>query len=168
MATTYELIAQNVLGSSALSVTFSSIPQTFDDLLLKVSARSNGSADGSPWVTASIRFNGTTTGYTGRSVYGLGSSVGSNTDNSGLLIPDPEVTSNVFGSSESWIPNYTSSANKSVSTTSVTENNAVSAAIWGHALLWSNTSAITSLTLTPIAGSFITGSSFFLYGITKA
>ena len=56
-ANTYTLISSNVLGSSAASVTFSSIPATYTDLVLRVSARTD--ADD----TSLITFNGTTTGY---------------------------------------------------------------------------------------------------------
>ena len=45
-ANTYTLISSNVLASSAATVTFSSIPATYTDLVLRVSARNN---DGVPF-----------------------------------------------------------------------------------------------------------------------
>jgi len=39
MPSTYTLISSNVLGSSAASVTFSAIPSTYTDLVLRISAR---------------------------------------------------------------------------------------------------------------------------------
>ena len=41
MANTYTLISSNTLTSSAASVTFSSIPATYTDLVLRISARSD-------------------------------------------------------------------------------------------------------------------------------
>jgi len=42
MPNTYTLISSNVLSSTAASVTFSSIPATFTDLVLRASIRGNG------------------------------------------------------------------------------------------------------------------------------
>ena len=44
MATTYTLITSQTLASSAASVTFSSIPSTYTDLVLRVSARTDNAA----------------------------------------------------------------------------------------------------------------------------
>jgi hypothetical protein len=41
MANTYTLIESQVLGSSAASVTFSAIPATYTDLVLKFSSRND-------------------------------------------------------------------------------------------------------------------------------
>ena len=41
---TYTLIQKTTLNASAASITFSSIPQTFTDLVVKVSARGTTSA----------------------------------------------------------------------------------------------------------------------------
>jgi len=56
---TYTLISSNVLTSSAASVTFSSIPATYTDLVVRLSARATTTAS-NIWVT----FNGTGTGGT--------------------------------------------------------------------------------------------------------
>jgi hypothetical protein len=40
MANTYTLIASNTLGASAASVTFSAIPSTYTDLVVRYSAAS--------------------------------------------------------------------------------------------------------------------------------
>jgi hypothetical protein len=44
MATTYELISSTVLPSNTSSITFSSIPQIYTDLILYISARSSDPA----------------------------------------------------------------------------------------------------------------------------
>ena len=59
MANTYTLIASQTVGSGGASaINFGSIPNTYTDLLVKVSARMS-SANGS----AGITFNGTNTNY---------------------------------------------------------------------------------------------------------
>jgi hypothetical protein len=170
MATTCKLISKQILSSTAASVTFSSIPGTYTDLYLVLSARATGSYDATPWVTAELHFNNNTTGYSARTLFGTGSATGSDTNAAAFLMPDSDSTANTFGNCDIYIPNYAGSTNKTASGTSVTENNGTSAAMWAHALLWSNTAAITEMRVRPFTGggNFASGSSFFLYGITKA
>jgi hypothetical protein len=79
-------------------------------------------------------------------------------------------TANTFSNSEIYIPSYTISQNKPISGFFVTENNSTAAdaaSINTAAQLWRNTAAITSITFT--AGSnFVSGSSFYLYGIKNS
>ena len=96
-------------SGGASSIDFTSIPQTYTDLLLKVSARSVGS-------TGEIRleFNGVTTGYSGRYIQGNGSTATSGVEGAthSLYLGEnaySTYTSNVFTSGEFYIPNYTSS-----------------------------------------------------------
>jgi len=74
----------------------------------------------------------------------------------------------VFSNGSLYIPNYTSSNYKSASSDDVTENNATTAFQYLEAWLWSNTAAITSLTLQPNLGSFPQYSSASLYGIKNS
>ena len=121
-----------------------------------------------------LTFNGTTSGYTARQVYGDGSSATSATlSNSGAAISIVNTntsvsTANTFSSSEIYVPNYASSNYKSVSADSVTENNATGALAGLTAGLWSNTAAITTVTLTPQSGNFVQYSSAYLYGIKNS
>lgn len=172
MADTFVKIASVTVGSGgAATMQFSSIPQTYTDLCLKVSGRSD--ATGSVWRNYTISFNGT--GYnvnmTGKGLYGTGSAVG--TESPGVAIStfstSDSATSNTFSNSEVYIPNYTGSAKKSYSGDSVTENNGTAALAYLTAMLWDNTSAITSITLgnesTAIFKQYTTAT---LYGILKA
>jgi hypothetical protein len=162
-----KMIAKNVLGSDTATVTFSSIPGTYTDLTLVISGRSTHSSV----VDALIGFNSSTSSFSSRYLYGTGSAVGSSTLARYLgAVSGTPTTANTFGSSETYIPNYAGATNKSYSTTTVTENNAASSGIYTEAIagLWSNTAAITSIELTTSSGSWLSGSSFFLYGITKA
>jgi hypothetical protein len=172
MATTMRLIAKNVLGSDTASVTFSDIPGTFTDLLIAVSARSTQASANTTDLYA--QFNGATTNYSMRRLYGTGSAVASDTasgSSTSLRVGNMTATSSTadtFGNAHIYIPNYAGSTNKSVSAESCSENNGTEALVMAFASLWSNTAAITSILLAPLSGSFKSGSSFFLYGITKA
>lgn len=159
--------------STASSVTFSAIPQTYTDLKLVISARD--SSTGANWSRIKFAFNGTssTTNWSGRELYGIGSgsasswNYGTSDSAAGGFATTADATTNTFGNTEIYIPNYTSSNYKSISTDSVTENNATSALAGFEASLWSNTAAITSIELTLSTGNFISGSTFYLYGISN-
>jgi hypothetical protein len=66
-----------------------------------------------------------------------------------------------------YIPNYASSNYKSFSIDSVTENNGTVAYQIMHAGVWSNTAAITSLTITAAGGNLAQYSTATLYGVYK-
>ena len=174
MANTYTLISSNVLGSNAASVTFSSIPQTYTDLVLRLSTRN--STGGSNQINE-LDFNGTTTNYSQTLVQGSGSAVSSTrytTQNYFRLEYSDSAgnTANTFGSGEIYIPSYTLSSNKTASVFQISEDNSSTAYITAHALLWRNTSAITSLVIRGNnfsgGGLLLAGSSFYLYGIKNS
>ena len=169
MASTYELIASQTLGSDTASVTFSGIPGTYTDLYAVASARTNRASN--TWADTRIRFNGAAndTNLSGRYLQGTGSAAASGTTAYAWVgdVTASTATASTFASLEIYLPNYAGSTNKSYSSTCAHETNSSTAYLVAIAGLWSDTSAITSLTLVPV-GSFVTGSSFFLFGITKA
>lgn len=171
MATTCKLIAKSVLGSSASSITFSSVPGTYTDLYLVASLRSS-QADTVGY--AGLRFNGDNgNNYSGRYLNGNGSGgrgSASYTSNRiyGQGTGGDSSTTDTFASLEFYIPNYAGSTNKSVSMTNMNETNATAAYMTIVAGLWSNTAAITEVTLVYPGYNFLTNSSAYLYGITKA
>lgn len=160
------LIRETTLNASAASVTFSSIPQTgYTDLKVVVSARSDR-VDTSDNII--ISFNGSTANLSYRYLQGSGASATSSSGSTGYVgtLDGNTATSNTFGNAEIYIPNYTGSTFKSVSSDSVDETNATNAYATLTATLWSNTAAITSINLKPQVGSnFVAGSTFSLYGI---
>jgi hypothetical protein len=177
MATTCKLIAKNVLGSDTASVTFSSIPQTYTDLVVVGSVRTDRASQYVDIV--GVKFNGNTSNYSDRNLYGDVTTAKSTSNASGaygfgwlLYANGPSSTADTFGSSFAYIPNYAGSTNKSYSSEYATESNSSTqnhAFIGALAGLWANTSAITSMDLIPGFGTnFKSGSSFFLYGILKA
>jgi hypothetical protein len=174
MATTYTLISSNTVGSGGVaSVTFSSIPATYTDLLLKVSARTNR-ASGSDIIK--MQLNGDTgNNYSLRNLTtNDGATVISQSSTSiafnyGGIATTVATTANTFGNSEVYIPNYTGSNQKSSSVDMVIENNATASTLLLGANIWTGTVAITSITLTPNVGTSIDQySTFYLYGISNA
>jgi hypothetical protein len=168
MPNTFTLIQAVTVGSGgASSISFSSIPGTFTDLCVKFSARDNSSYIAN---NIAISFNGSSTSFSVRNLYGNGSSASSGTQtNAAALAAAANATASTFSNSEIYIPNYAGSTNKSYSGDSVSENNATEAYDWFYAGLWSNTAAITSITIA--AGSsatFQNYSNFYLYGIKNS
>jgi hypothetical protein len=168
MATTYVKIASVTVGSGgAASIQFTSIPGTYDDLVIKISSRSTTNLGG-VWTGVNVRLNGSTTSLTSRQLYGTGSAAGSAataTDN--FWTTSSAATASTFDNSEIYIPNYAGSTNKSFSADSVTENNATAALAALTANLWSNTNAVTSITLVEAGNSFAQHSTAVLYGIKR-
>jgi len=167
MAATKELIKRIRLTASAASITFYNIPQDFDGLELVYSLRSDR-ADGYADYLA-FAFNGSTASISMRTLRGTGSSVGSETTaTAGAVYDGNTATANTFGNGTAYFPNYTSSNYKSISLDSVSENNATDSQQRIAAGLWSNTAAITSITLDQDSGAnFLQYSSAALYGWKK-
>lgn len=174
MPATYTLIASNTLSSSAASVTFSAIPATYTDLVLRMSMRISTTGDSKD--NFYVWFNGSSAAsYSLTRVRGDGTTASSSRATAGTysltgLTDRAGATANTFGSAELYIPNYTASTNKPSSLTTVSENNATEAYIEGAAGLWSNTAAITSIGIYGdySGNQFVSGSSFFLYGIKNS
>jgi len=166
LANTFTRIASVTVGAlGAATIDFTSIPSTYTDLCLKVSSRV--SATDTP---VSVKFNNNTTGYTWKRIYGSGSTATSQsgTDTYFFYTDTTAQTASTFGSGELYVPNYAGSNNKSVSSESLTENNATFAEMFMVAALWSNTSAINQITLTPLTGTFVQYSTATLYGIKNS
>lgn len=159
---TYDLIASNVLSSTASSVTFSSISGSYRDLVLVIdSAASSG-------VYINLRFNSDT----GANYYWLGFG------NSGTT----PATTRDGGATSLRIGQYTypgsglktlqivhimdySATDKHKATLS--RGNRADLGVDALSGRWENTSAITSVTIFPGAGTLSSGGSFYLYGIVS-
>lgn len=168
---TYRLISSVTVGSGGqANIEFTSIPATYTDLVLKLSARSARAAERD---SVELQFNNNTSGYSGRTVNGNGASAGSNTCYGTSSINRMDVngttsTSNTFSNIEFYIPNYTGSNYKSVSIDSVYEDNTTNAFQYCIAGLWSNTAAITSIKLGLEISTYTQYSTAYLYGISNA
>jgi hypothetical protein len=172
MAKLYKALSTVTVGSGgAASIDFTSIPGTYTDLLIKVSARSTAT----PGVAVDnllAQYNGvTSSSYSDKGLGGNGSSAYSQSYSRTYvgvgLLNSANSTANTFGNSEIYIPNYTGSNNKSSSADGVTENNATASWVEMDAGLFSNTAAITSIKLL-CGGSFVQYSTATLYGIKNS
>jgi hypothetical protein len=165
-----KLIESKTLASAAASIEFTSIPQTFTDLVLLVSGRGNS---GTGSTQLQIQFNSTgSSQYSDRTLGGSGSAAYSSSRSSQnviftTIIPLASYTSNTFSNGSIYIPNYTAAVNKSVSIDGVLENNATAANAEIVVGLWANTAAITTINLQAGGTQFDTGSTVSLYGILK-
>ena len=121
-----------------------------------------------------LRFNGSSAAnYSRTFLYGYSSSVYTDkttnqTEISLSFSNSNNATISTFSNTEVYIPNYTNSNYKSIICDGVTENNGTLYAISSIAAgLWSNTSAITSLTIFYNSLTILQYSTFSLYGVLR-
>lgn len=173
MPATYTLINSNVLTSSAASVTFSSIPATYTDLVLRCSIRSNdvtGNPDGYIRINGSTSALGSTTTLAGTGAAAASYSYTAQANVKLITtLNGSNSTANTFASTEIYIPNYAGTTdNKVVSSFAAQEGNVASPVyITAHAGLWRATTAISQIDYFPASGNLASGSSFYLYGISN-
>ena len=172
MANTYTLIQAQTLSSSASTVTFSSIPATYTDLCLRWSARDD---QANYTQTTRMRLNSSAVSeYSWTQLYDSAGTVGSYT--SGTAANNQfaygsngtSSTSNTFTNYEVYFPSYTVAQNKPFGAFGVNEDNSTNGYIIASAHLWRNTAAINTILLFPNTGNYVSGSSFYLYGIKNS
>lgn len=157
----YDSIATTTVGAGgASSITFSSIPQTYTHLQLRMLTIGNGSTTASGFMA--INGDSTTSNYRTHYVYGNGSTAAASTNGTNY-VPFAMGTSSAPGAEILDILDYTNTnKNKVIRSLSGVDANG-SGQVSLVSILWSNTSAINSISL-----SFTTiqqYSSFALYGI---
>jgi hypothetical protein len=142
-------------------VDFTSIPQTYTDLLVKVSAKSNRTSDSD----MIIRFNSDSTTYYNKRMYGSGGSV-SHDQSEHTNFGGTNTGSYQFCNAEYYIPDYTSARNKNWTVYTVSAQDHANAAFTTVGSgSWDGATAITSLQITDNASTFQADSTFYLYGI---
>ena len=164
-----KLIQTITLSSAQANIEFTSIPQTFTDLVILTSLRTSGTESNS--IVTRIRPNSATSGLSTRVLNGSGSGTPSSFSDTNAYAAFQAVsgyTANTFQNGQIYIPNYSSTTTaKSMSVDSVSENNATLARQMIAANLWNSTTAITSLLIIPEFGNFESGTTISLYGILK-
>jgi hypothetical protein len=161
MATTYEPIAtQTVSGSAAASVTFSSIPSTYTDLVVVVAGTLTTGAD-----NVCLQFNGDTgSNYSVTTLLGDGSTVSSfrtsNTSNCGR-----DAMSNVQSNVIYNINNY---SNATTHKTVLGRSSATNYGARTSVSMWRNTAVINQIVLFPTGYTFSVGTVLSIYGIKAA
>jgi hypothetical protein len=165
---TYEAIATQTLGSNAASVTFSSIPSTYTDLVLVLQPASTSFAD-----NVGLTFNSDTgSNYSSTNLSGSGSAASSGRASSPYIqVTNIIGTTGTLGAMTSTIHimNY---ANTTTYKTVISRTGQLGATYNGNEAivsLWRNTAAISTIVVKQSGlPSFITGSTFSLYGIKAA
>lgn len=158
----YPLISEQVLASAASSVTFSSIPQTYTDLVLEIVNPTSSNSG------TTIQFNSDTSysaNYSRTALVGNGTSASSFRNNGsgnpvanhdvGALRPNGTLTAHIM-----------SYANTSVCKTVLTRAGGAANDVWAIVMLWQSTAAISSFIVTQDGGgNFGTGTNFRLWGV---
>lgn len=167
---TYEAIATQTLGSATGIITFSSIPQTYTDLVMVVSAKVTSAT----YDISAIRVNSVTTNYSRTYIEGSGSSAttGRGTAEISLragYLPGTNYTSELSVDIYHFMDYTNTTTYKSVLCRCNAVNTSTNFNIMSQASLIPTTSAITQITLQTANGANLnTGSTFSLYGIKVA
>jgi hypothetical protein len=165
----YESISTTTVGAGgASSITFSSIPSTYQHLQIRYTARQ----DASPIGQVFFRINSDTGGnYSSHLLYGdggggaaAGAYTSDNYCRSGLL-GGTSLASNIFGIAVIDVLDYANTNKfKTTKTLSGIDANG-SGYVWYMSSNWRSTSAVNSLTFFAEHGNFIQNAQIALYGI---
>lgn len=161
---TYVAIASQTLASAAATVTFSSIPATYTDLVLVVQSKDTTGGE-YPY----IQFNGdTASNYSQTILHGNGSSAGSSRYSSATYIYTSWMSFNTANGqiTRTNIMNY---ANTTTNKTVLIRADAAGSGTEATVGLWRSTAAINSIAIkSENAATYAIGSTFALYGILAA
>jgi hypothetical protein len=158
---TYTPIASQTLSSATSSVTFTSIPQGYTDLVLVINMK--GSVANYP----ALRFNGDSgSNYSRTILSGNGSTAvsarGTSETAANINYNSISSSSDFNYNSITHIQNY---SNLTTFKTQLTRANQAASGTDAIATLWRNTNAITQIVCITNTGDYASGSTFSLYGI---
>ena len=158
---TYSLISSTTASGSTTSVSFSSIPQTFTDLILVVGSLSL-SVNGNGLI---VRYNGDSgTNYSLTDLGGTGSAAFSRRISNSTYAQIGWGQIGSQGAKSTIIANFFDYSNTTTYKTSLARWNDSSAEVGTTVSMWRNTGAITSMDV--ISGANLSsGATFKLYGI---
>jgi hypothetical protein len=154
---TYTPLANVTLGTAAASVTFSSIPATYRDLILVM----NGTPSTGSY--AFLRFNGDTgSNYNYLFMYGDGSSAVSQSFTSQTQGYIGNIDATVRTTFIAQVMDFSATDKHK---TFLSRNGQAAGLVIATAGRWANTSAVTSMSVNINSGTFSTGHTFNLYGV---
>lgn len=168
----YELISTTVLGSSQSSVTFSGLGTSaaaYKHLQIRYVSRADGAYG---LANQKMRYNSDSgANYGFHELFGGGSSVSSGaalsrTESEASMDVGSSISANAFIAGIVDILDFSNTSK--YKTTRALSGIASSAGGQGIKLgssLWQSTAAITSVTMLPVSGNFVTGSRFSIYGL---
>jgi hypothetical protein len=165
MATTYELITSQTLTSAAATVSFSSISQSYKDLVLKASLKAV--AAGATQVDLTL--NGSTSVIYSADIEAVGATLYKTYGNATFgAVTGTDAASNFFSPLDFYFANYSSTVmGKTIRAVYKAEYAATAAYVGDTAVLFNSNTAISSFTI-GIGGNIQTGSKFYLYGIKNS
>lgn len=168
MPKTYEPIQSQVLGSAQSSVTFSSIPQTYTDLIL-VSYFGTTTLN----EDAYVQFNSdTASNYSRTHVRGNGSSASSaRAINQTYCLIDVDSAGSTLNTGLQVVTQIMNYSNATTYKTLLSRSGTLGGSFTGTTALvgmWRNTAAISTLLVGCTTNTFISGSTFVLYGVKAA
>lgn len=160
---TYEPIATTTLGSNTASVTFSSIPGTYTDLVL-IASTASATAGGNE---LNCQVNSDTgSNYSLTYLAGNGSTASSGRASNQTRWAPGEQSASFENPTIMYFFNY---SNTTTFKTMISRRNTVSNITSAFVNLWRSTSAINTIYLYNASGHlFLSGSTFTLYGIAAA
>jgi hypothetical protein len=162
MPSTYEPIATTtVSGSSTTTITFSSIPSTYTDLVLIADATASTSGQG-----MNLYLNGDAgTNYSSTRLYSNGSTVTSDRQSNGNFI---NFAIGGFNNGQAVIAQIMDYKNTTTNKTMLLRQTNPTAFVGALVGLWRSTAAITTVEIIIAGGNYVAGSTFTLYGIKAA
>jgi hypothetical protein len=154
---TYDLIASSILSTTTGDLTFSSIPDTYRDLVLVINAGQSSSTN------TRMRFNSNNTNVYNRVIMtGNGSTATSGTTANDTEIPITSSSANTFFCVVQIFDYSATDKHKAL----IARNNYPAAEVDARAGRWANTAAINSIYLFT-SSVWPIGSTFYLYGIVS-
>ena len=167
MPSTYEKIQTTTISSATSAISFTSISSAYTDIILAWAYKSNSSNN----PTLRLTFNGNSTGYSGRQMYGNGVAPGSNNTTSASFISLARASGGPTPSGETalvllHVMDYTNSSKyKSI----FCQYNSASTGGELDVGVWANNANINRIDIdTPTSTDFAVGSVITLYGIKAA
>jgi hypothetical protein len=154
---TYTPLATVTLASATSSVTFSSIPATYRDLILVI----NGTTNTATGVTATHNGDTTAANYT---LVNLAAS-SNNTTSSGTASNSNLIS--MYTTRSMGIIQFLDYSATDKHKTALSRSDNAANDVYAQARRWANTNAITSIAIGAYGNTFQTGSTFALYGIVS-
>lgn len=158
---TYEPIATTTLGSNTNTVTFSSISQSYTDLILVFTGSNTANADFRIQVGNGSVDTGTN--YSRTLIFGYSGGVANGRDTNNNYWVTSSYTNR--GNAVVQIMNY---SNTTTFKTAIIRNDISSDITYASSNVWRSTSAINAITLSQPTHNFTAGSTFTIYGIKAA
>lgn len=173
-----QLISSQVLASTASSITFSSIPQSFTAVKLLAAGASDTAAEATRWY---VRVNSDAgSHYDVQGIPGSGNGIEVVTASTAGTqqwicasgdfpdLPGADATSGAAGILEVVIPAYAGTTLQKTGlwrpgySDGATSSSGMT--LWEQVIAWRSTAAITAISVIPFAGSFVAGTAAYLYG----